>query len=290
MSRPGILPPQTPPLSLHHSPTSQAIFLTGPSKACRKAALTKRQLAAGKILNGRAAKLKRRAELKARGVQDEEDLESMSSTFGEPGFPYISSIDQDEVCELPSSLHLQVSSGESAACAALLTYHKHACMGMPDTPQGRDHALAQGWSGVQQALAIAGHHRRSTRVCNMCVCVHGEEGMVGILAACLHSSMRSVSVLAIHVAPSMRGPLQLPNRMWQRACDCVAQEARMNGVTKVRFSLEIPCCQSQQGAYFWIHRMGWDGTVEAREAASAWQTHPGHWLPGDYDLWYELYV
>ena len=257
--------------------------------ACRKAALTKRQLAAGKILNGRAAKLKRRAELKARGLQDEEDLESMTSTFGEPGFPYIPSIDQDLVCELPSSLHLHVSSGESAACAALWAYHTHACMGSPKTRQGRDHALAQGWTGVQQALSIAGHPPSSTRVCNLCVRIHEEEGMVGILAACVHSSMRSVRVLAIHVAPSMRGPLQLPTHMWRHTCHCVAQDARAKGVKHVRFSLEIPCCQSQQGAYFWIHRMGWDGTVEAREAASAWRTGR-QVLYDDYDLWYELKV
>ena len=45
-------------------------------------------------------------------------------------------------------------------------------------------------------------------------------------------------------------------------------------------------CQSQQGAYFWIHRMGWDGTVlvEARQAADAWRNGQ-KWKVGEYELW-----
>ena len=126
-------------------------------------------------------------------------------------------------------------------------------------------------------------------MCNLCVCIHGGEGVVGILAASVHSSIRSVSVQAIHVTPDQRGPLQLPAHMWRRACQYVEHNAREKGVKRVRFTLEMPCCQSQQGAFFWIHRMGWDGTPEAREAARAWRTGM-KWQNADYDLWYELEV
>ena len=101
-------PPYTLPLPALHSHFS-GHFCTGPFNECRLAAVIKRQRGAGKILSGRAAKLKRRAELKARGLQDEEVLESMTSSFGQPGLPFVSSIDHQGLCELPHSLRVQVS-------------------------------------------------------------------------------------------------------------------------------------------------------------------------------------
>ena len=97
-------------------------------------------------------------------------------------------------------------------------------------------------------------------------------------------------VQAIHVTPCCRGPgMQLPRRMWARAKECVVEKARAKGSRSVRFSLELPCCQSQQGPHFWIRRMGWDGTPEAREAADAWERGDS-WKPDAYILWYEMAV
>ena len=77
--------------------------------------------------------------------------------------------------------------------------------------------------------------------------------------------------------------------MWERACARVAVEARAKRSPSVRFSLELPTCQSQQGAHFWMHRMGWDGTPDARKAAAAWGQNE-RWGPGTYELWYTMKV
>ena len=214
----------------------------------------------------------------------------MTSTFGQPGQPFFSSsVPQQPLCELPSGVRTVVWREESTACHAALEYHKHTCLGRPHTKSGRDHALANGWTAPQQAFALAGHHPGSKHMCNLCVCVLGEEGAVGILAVSVQPSARAAIVQAIHVTPSMRGPLQLSSRMWHTTCTCVAEIAREKGEKLVRFSLELPCCQSQQGAYFWIYRMGWDGTVDARKAAKAWRSGR-KWLVGEYALWYKMEV
>ena len=75
--------------------------------------------------------------------------------------------------------------------------------------------------------------------------------------------------------------------MWERAQACVVEKARAKRTALVRFSLELPCCQSQQGAHFWMRRMGWDGTEDARKAAEAWGRGE-KWGPGTYGLWYDM--
>ena len=109
-----------------------------------------------------------------------------------------------------------------------------------------------------------------------------------MLAMSLDKSALSCSVQAIHVALRVRG-LQLPLHMWEKAKARVAEIARGKHVRIVRFSLVLACCQSQQGAHFWIHRMGWDGTEQAKQAAKELEKGV-KWKPGEYELWYTLFV
>ena len=71
---------------------------------------------------------------------------------------------------------------------------------------------------------------------------------------------------------------------------CVAEQARAQRRASVRFTLAAPCCQSQQGAHFWITRMGWDGTEDAKRAAEEWAEPGKKWKPGTYEMWYTLSV
>ena len=157
------------------------------------------------------------------------------------------------------------------------------------TLAGRDHALAQGWAAPQQAFALTGRNSGSDRMCNISIGIDFLGEPVGVLALSLDKSARACMVQAIHVAPRLRGPMQLPAHLWEKALESVAEAARGKRSRSVRFSLEMPCCQSQQGAHFWICRMGWDGTEHARQAAQEWGLGV-KWKPGTYALWYDLRV
>ena len=268
----------------------------GPSDDARAKAILKRQRKAGKVLAGRAAKLKRRSQLvtRAQGVPDADMLDEMTASVGLPGIPFVVDVDfssGNSLPSLPAEYVVQHVIGEKDACDALLAYHVHTCNGRPDTKAGRDHALARGWAAPQQALALVGHHPgKPTHRCNVLISIHHRDAPVAVLPMSLTACARRCTVLAIHVQPRQRG-LQLPAHMWGRAQECVALIARRKArsVRLVKFTLAMPCCQSQQGAHFWIHRMNWDGTEEAKEAALAWHTRK-KWKPGTYELWYEMPV
>ena len=126
----------------------------------------------------------------------------------------------------------------------------------------------------------------------MLVCVEESEGeglVLGVLAMSLDQACRQCIVQTIHVSPAMRGPLQLPKRMWQYALHAVTEAATAVRSKEVRFVLETACCQSQQGAHFWIMRMGWDGSEDAMRAATAWGKG-SKWNVGHYSMWYILRV
>jgi hypothetical protein len=251
------------------------------------------------VLGGRAAKLKRRSQLVARGVEDEGMLDEMTTSVGLAGVPFVVNVDFSGDTSLPSlplpSLPAEYVvhqvTGERWACDALLAYHKHTCDDSSDTNAGRDYALARGWAAPQQALALAGHHPgSSTHRCTVLISIHHRDAPVAVLAMSLTANARSCTVQAIHVSPQQRG-LQLPAHMWDTAKECVALIARRAArpVRLVKFTLAMACCQSQQGAHFWIQRMKWDGTEEAKEAALAWNTGK-KWKPGTYELWYDMPV
>ena len=264
----------------------------GPSDAARAKAILKRQRKAGTVLAGRAAQLKGRKQLVSRGVEDEGMLAELTASVGLPDVPFYVDTNATgstgKLPPLPTDVALQLVEGEYAACGMVRAYHEHACCGKPNAKEGRDHALARGWTAPQQAFALAGHHPRETRKCNLAVCMHHRDELVGMLAMSLDKSARSCSVQAIHVALRVRG-LQLPLHMWEKAKARVAEIARGKHVRIVRFSLVLACCQSQQGAHFWIHRMGWDGTEQAKQAAKEWEKGV-KWKPGEYELWYTLFV
>ena len=258
----------------------------GPSDAARAKGILKRQRMAGTVLSGRAAKLKRRADLVSRGVDDEEVLDELTAAIGLPGQVfYVNGSKGKKLPQLPDNMQVRVSLGEHDACAANRAYHAFVCLGKPDTAAGRDHALAHGWAAPQQAFALQGRHPGSVRQCNISIGIHCLGEPVCMLAMSLDSSARACMVQAIHVVPKQRGPMQLPAHLWAKALESVVETARGKGSRSVRFSLEMACCQSQQGAHFWICRMGWDGTEHARQAAREWGQGV-KWKPGTYELWH----
>ena len=98
----------------------------GPSDDARAKGILKRQRKAGTALAGQAAKLKRRANLAARGVHDEEQLDELTAGVGLPGQAfYVNDSKGNKVPELPSNMQIRVSLGERDACAAVRTYHAH---------------------------------------------------------------------------------------------------------------------------------------------------------------------
>ena len=237
------------------------------------------------ILNGGAAKNARRAELVARGTP-EDMLDELTAAVGLPGQPFYTTGGARlqhgaTLMELPEQFAVDVAQGQQAAQAALGTYHSQMCNGHPQTADGRKAALDRGWAGPQQWLALEGHHRSSRRWCNLAITVRQDGEPVAILA--ISGGRRKCVVQAIHAVPKVRGPLCLPQHMWERAKTCVRAQSK----ALVRCSLELPCCQSQQGAAFWITRMGWDGTDEAKQAAEAWGRGE-KWSVGTYELWYTL--
>ena len=262
----------------------------GPSVDARAKGILKRQKKAGKALTGQAAKIKRRANLVSQGFLDEEILDELTASVGLAGQVFYVNGSNGKLPELPGNMRLKVRVGERDACAAARAYHAHTCLGSPGTEAGRDHGKAQGWAGPQQAFALAGKHPGSDEhICNMCITAEDQGEPVGILALSLDRSARGCAVQVIHVAKRVRGPMQLPAHLWAKALECVAETARGKGSRLVRFSLVMACCQSQQGAHFWMCRMGWGGTEHARQAAHEWGLGL-KWKPGTYELWYELHV
>ena len=232
----------------------------------------------------------------ARGVTDAGILDEMTASVGLSGTPFLVDVASRSgslpPSNLPAGYEMQQAIGEQVACAALLTYHRCICNGRPDTKDGRDYALARGWAGPQQALALAGHHPGSpSQRCDVLISIHHQGAPVAVLGMSLGGKCaRGCSVLVIHVHPQQSG-LQLPALLWDNAKACVASQARTgpHPVRLVKFTLALPCCQSQQGAHFWIHRMNWDGTEEAKQAAEAWNQGV-KWKVGTYELWYDMPV
>ena len=292
--------------SIHLADFSATLSLAGPSDAARALGLAKRKRMLGTALTGRAAQLVRRAQVSGRSDGATPDVvNELVQGVGQAG--QIFYVQRAAKVGRPAppppppqllhdELTVVVVRGQVEACARVLEYHTHMCNGAPGSMVGRDAALARGWTGVQQAFAIAGFHapgsRGTPKVCNLVVCVEKGGFMVGVLAISLHSGLRMATVQAIHVVPAMRGPYELPPKMWRAGCEWVASMARASAVSvrKVRFSLELPCCQSQQGAYFWIVRMGWTGNDAAKRAANEWGLGNRMWSVGSYVLTYTLDV
>ena len=175
---------------------------TGPSDAARAKAILKRQRKAGKALAGRAAKLKRRANLRSRGVDDDDTLDELTAAVGLPGqIFYVNGSNSDKLPKLPGNMQVRVSLGERDACAASLAYHAHMCLGAPDTKAGRDHALAQGWASPQQAFALRGRISASARMCNISIGIDCLGEPVGILALSLDKSAQACTVQAHGAQP-----------------------------------------------------------------------------------------
>ena len=295
MSRPGDVDYPLLPTCRHPESTSRPICTVraGPSQEAREAGIRKRQKQAGTVLFGRAAVLRRRADLVERGTPNDL-LDEMTASVGLPGQPFYtttagsaSTTSKHHLAALPEDFSMQVARDEQRSCAAVFAYHAHVCDGKPDEPAGRDAALARGWAGPQQAFALTGKHPSSGRKCNVAIVVHQACQPVGLLAMSLSKDARGCIVQAIHAAPKVRGPLCVPEHMWRRATTCISEMARAQRSAAVRFSLEMPCCQSQQGAHFWIVRNGWDGTEHAKQAAKEWGLGV-KWKPGTYESWYQL--
>ena len=109
------------------------------------------------MLAGRAAKLKRRAQLTARGVSDADMKEELTSSFGLPGVPFFVGVSVDCLAggagPLPGGLELLHVVGELAACEVVLAYHTHACRHRgADTDAGRCHALAHATTDIGYRL------------------------------------------------------------------------------------------------------------------------------------------
>ena len=92
------------------------------------------------MLAGRAAKLKRRAQLTARGVSDADMKEELTSSFGLPGMPFFVGVSVDCLAggagPLPGGLELLHVAGELGAGWSLRTIF------MPASPGGLTRMLA----------------------------------------------------------------------------------------------------------------------------------------------------
>lgn len=257
------------------------------------------------MVDGQAAKLVRRARLRERGDLEDFDIDLAAAAVGLPGQPFHlrfgTKVSLAAMTALPTDLTLIVTWGSEEAHDVLLTYHALMCRGEPDTKDGKEHALhCMGWKAPQQRNATDGRPAgRDERATNLVVAVlrtcptSGAEHMVGCLALAQGADLRKCSVHLIHVVPQLRGPLQLPFRMWERAKSAihahVANGPSRSRVRSVRFTLALASCQSQQGAHFWIHRMGWSGTADAVKAANAWGQGE-RWKVGTYELSYIMQV
>ena len=251
--------------------------------------MTTRKRAAGTVLHGRAAKLSRAAHLRARGHMGEL-LDDLVAAVGLPGQQFVVGSCSLPARAVPDDLKVFVDEGEADACARLAAYHLQLCGGKPETQVGREAGLAVGWAAPAQRLAVEGKTSALGRKCNMVVSVVCDSECFGILALGLQLGRRKCVVQTLHVLPRYRGPMQLPGLMWEKAKEVVAERARTEGVFTVEFTLELPCCQSRQGAAFWIGRMGWDGTEDARRAAREYTQAEHRPSVGEYIMWKTLRV
>jgi hypothetical protein len=290
------------------------VLRTGPSDEARAKSLAKRRSSGGKQLYGRAAKLKRGGELLARGTEQvniEEELKGVGHA-GEPFF-----VDRDVTTplgDLPERFSLVVSVGEDA-CTSLATYHAACCQGAPDLTHGRDHALSIGWAAPQQRLALDGCHKGGPQ-CNLVVMALDDEGPAGIMSAAYHWD--SCVVQVVHAMLRTRGTGRLPEHLWARTAHELGvmplpQQPQHRGLTKagsssrgmraharagssstaqprLRVQLEMGCCQSKQGAAFWMGRCGWDGSEDSRYALNRWQGGDTSYSSksGHYAMWYDI--
>ena len=93
--------------------------MPGPSDEARAKAILKRQRKSGKALAGGAAKVKRRSQLLARGVEDADMLNEMTASVGLPGIPLMVDVDISRGTSLPllpAGYVVQQVTGERDAC------------------------------------------------------------------------------------------------------------------------------------------------------------------------------
>ena len=274
------------------------------------------------LVFGRAAKLARGAQLRARGVDDEDLLHEHLEGVGRPGESFLTTLGDPAagpLGPLPPRFELSVAHDEDAR-GALLAYHA-ACCGPagPGEPAGRDYAVERGWAAPQQALALQGRNKSDGPLCNLVVQATEGEGLVGVVALAFHWD--ACVVQAIHVAPRAKGPARLPEHLWERAksellsrpsptqpglsADSLNRGSRgervaarahkkagssSHGKPELRVTLEMARCQSRHGAAFWMGRCGWDGTADARRAAKEWRegNKGKSSVVGEYQMWCDL--
>lgn len=251
----------------------------------------KRQRCGGQVVAGGAAKKVHGSKLRKHYGEDFDLKEEHLAGVGLPEQIYYKDHRgqaASELEELPKVISLRVVTGADEVRQFLRDYHSMVCGFNEGTPAGRDFARdSRGWKAPQQYFALHGHNRGSVVSCTHVVYVQQTTDYVAMLAIAMSASARSCAILCIHVMPSCRGPLKLPERMWTKAREMVSTLARRRKVDKVRFSLELAKCQSQQGAALWIGRLGWDGSEDAKRAAQAW--HEGKKdVPGTFICSFEL--
>ena len=190
-----------------------------------------------------------------------------------------------ELPSLPTRISIVEYRTDQLAQAHLKSYNAAACDGKPHLEEGRVKGCNIGWAGPQQHLALHGRRSGDSRSCNLVYVASDECMPCGVLAMSVDARYRKCVVLAIHVFPSYRGPYRLGEHLWWQAHAHVKQAAKHAQSHMVRFALEPACCQSFQGAHFWIKRCGWDGTTDARRAAES--TSAKNSL-GQYDMWYVM--
>ena len=295
--------------------TDSPIFNAGPSAAARSKAVAKRKKSAGLVLAGRSAKLKRGAQLRARGV-NEELIEEELQGVGLPGEDFLVSGELVALGTLPDRFSIAVLHGD-AARTALKNYHNDRCNGAPDTQKGMQCALAVGWTAPQQKLALEGRNWHDGPMCNLAVVAVDKSGSAGIMAIAYHS--HACLVQAIHVTLRARGPARLPEHLWvlakqeltemptpqqpnhmvgsgcgSRGARAAAREHRACGSScasvGLRVQLEMACCQSKKGAEFWMGRCGWDGSEDSRKALRRWMAGDSSFSSktGQYEMWYDI--
>jgi hypothetical protein len=220
--------------------------------------------------------LKHAADLRRRDpLLQSEILDELVAAVGRPGQIYLTNAKPRHdwpLPPLPEGAQVLVLTGPEAV-HALRAYDAHACRGSPDVSAGPEAGVVRGWAAPQQHLALEGTPIGSRKVCNAVVLVRISGEPAGVLSMHLDPAhARSCVVQAIHVMLSWRGPFELSRHLWQQARTWVTETARAKGCSHVRFSLETSCGQSQQACHFWIGRMGWDGTQDAKRAARGYSS------------------
>ena len=289
MSRPGASSRSSFKCFSVRSLTCQAIF-AGPSAEARAKAILKNQKKNGTALTGRAAVLKRTADLRRLSGLDSSSTDALVAAVGKPGQIFYTTRKAQHDCplpKLPEGAHVLVATGPDAR-AVLLAYHAHVCSGSPATAAGPDAGILLGWMAPQQHLASEGSAVGSRKLCNVVVSVRVQDEPAGLLAMHLDDAVRTCVVQAIHVMPSFSGPWQFPRHMWEHARIWVTEKARAKPSMLVRFSLETSCSQSHKACHFWISRMGWDGSVDAQRACREYSSGVKKWRVGEYVCFFNL--